>query len=335
MHQLRQVVLQSVQTALAQNNAHGFNENTLTEKIIVKLTPFVRRGVGQQVALLERQKNAQSGQIVTSVIRELKPIMVRIIKQSVRNYDGDLSQYGNLVEAILRQLRPVVLIQVQNALATSSYKGLNAEKLTDEIIIRLRPFIEEGVQREIEELEPTVSADDIVSSVIQELKPIMVRIIKQAVQNYEGDLSQYGNLVEAILRQLEPVVLVQVQNALATSSHLGLSAENLTDEIIIRLRPFVEEGVQREIEELEPTVSANDIVNQVIVELEPIVIQVIHTTVQSSNVDLDNEEGLVTTIVTQLQPVVFSEVTTAIDANNANYDAQELTNKIIIRLVSM
>merc|ERR1711981_798503 len=153
MRQLRPVVLQAVQRALSASNEHGFNENTLTDRIIVELTPFVRRGVGQQVQLLLAQEKANADKIVSSVIQDLRPIIVRIIRESVRNYKGDLSQYGNLVESILGQLRPVVLSEVKRALSTSSYKGLEAEDLTEKIMIQLRPFVVEGVEAQIRELE--------------------------------------------------------------------------------------------------------------------------------------------------------------------------------------
>merc|ERR1712141_400101 len=97
-----------------------------------------------------------AGQIVNSVIQDLRPIIIRIIRESVRNYKGDLSKYGNLVETILTQLRPVVLAEVRRALATSTDPGhthLKADDLTEKIMLRLRGFVEEGVKEQVRILE--------------------------------------------------------------------------------------------------------------------------------------------------------------------------------------
>ena len=151
--QLRPVVLASVQRAIKANNAQQYNANTLTGRIVTELTPFVRRGVGAQLLELQQQQQANAGKIVDSVIQDLRPIIIKIIAESVRNYNGDLSQYGNLVETIITQLRPVVLAEVRRALATSSYKGLDAQELSNNIIIKLRPFVEEGVQEQVRLLQ--------------------------------------------------------------------------------------------------------------------------------------------------------------------------------------
>ena len=339
MVQLRPVVLQAVKRALDASNIHGFDENSLTGKVIVALTPFVRRGVGAQIAELEAQKKANAGEIVTSVITDLRPIIVRIIKESVRNYKGDLSKYGNLVESILGQLRPVVLAEVKRALETTHYKGLDAEDLTTKIIAQLRAFVEEGVQEQVRLLQQELqnSADQVVESVITTLKPIVPRIIKGTVKSSNADLSQYDNLVQTIISQLRPVVLKEVTRALATSHLDGkINAGELTQRIIVRLTPLVQEGVQerlREIE-LENKITPDEIVDNVIAQLKPITIKVVHETVINAKNDIDDEEELLQTIVKQLRPVVLAQVTSAIRANNADYNAQELSNKIVARLVS-
>lgn len=336
--QLRPVVLQSVQQALTANNANGFNANSLTDRIVIELTPFVRRGVGAQILELQQQQQANAGKIVTSVIQDLRPIIIRIIKESVRAYDGDLSQYGDLVETIMLQLRPVVLAEVRRALSTSSLKGLNAQDLTGKITIQLRPFVEEGVQEQVRLLQQELQgcADKVVESVITTLRPIIIRIIRQTVRSSNADLSQYDNLVQIIVTQLRPVVLNEVTKALATSSKCGkLDARDLTQRIITKITPFVQEGVEEQIREIEREnrITPDQIVDKVIAELQPITIKVIRQTVTSSTTKIDDEEALVKTIVNQLRPVVFAQVTAAINANNANYNAQELSDKIVVRLI--
>ena len=50
--------------------------------------------------------------------------------------------------------------------------------------------------------------------------------------------------------------------------------------------------------------TAEEVVLQVSTELKPTIIQIIRTTVESSNVDLSNYGNLVEVILTQLKPVV-------------------------------
>ena len=50
--------------------------------------------------------------------------------------------------------------------------------------------------------------------------------------------------------------------------------------------------------------TAEEVVLQVSTELKPTIIQIIRTTVESSNVDLNNYGNLVEVILTQLKPVV-------------------------------
>merc|ERR1712226_407718 len=340
--QLRPVVLQSVKSAIVANNAQQYNAQSLTGRIVKELTPFVRRGVGNQILELQKQQQATATKIVTSVIQDLRPTIIRIIKESVRNYKGDLSKYGNLVETILTQLRPVVLAEVRRALATSTDPGhshLKADDLTEKIMLRLRGFVEEGVQEQVRILqeEARIGHDQVVESVITSLRPIIIRVIRQTVRSSNADLTQYNNLVKTIITQLRPVVLSEVSKAISSSPKFShLNARDLTEEILVKITPFVGEAVQQQIRELEAEnrVTPEEIVDNVIAQLKPITIKVIRQTVHGKNgVNIDDEEGLVQTIVSQLRPVVFAQVSAAITANKANYDAQSISNQIVSRLI--
>merc|ERR1712018_225088 len=320
--QLRPVVLQSVKSAIAANNAQQYNAQSLTGRIVKELTPFVRRGVGNQILELQKQQQATASKIVTSVIQDLRPI----IKESVRNYKGDLSKYGNLVETILTQLRPVVLAEVRRALATSTDPGhshLKADDLTEKIMLRLRGFVEEGVQEQVKILEEElkISHDEVVEDVINGLRPIIISVITKTVRNTNTDLSQYDNLVQTIINQLRPVVLSATTNAIASApKNSHLNARALTEEILIKITPFVREAVQQEIKKVEAAnrVTPEEIVDNIIAQLKPITIKVIKQTVHGKNgADINDEEGLVQTIVSQLRPVVFAQVSAAITANKA------------------
>ena len=66
-------------------------------------------------------------------------------------------------------------------MATSPHNHLNAKELIDRIIIELRPFVAEALRKEIKAQKPTVSEEDIVAIVIQQLQDTVVTVIKAAV----------------------------------------------------------------------------------------------------------------------------------------------------------
>merc|ERR1712038_1472108 len=340
--QLRPVVLQSVKSAIAANNAQQYNAQSLTGRIVKELTPFVRRGVGNQILELQKQQQITTQKIVSSVIQDLRPIIIRIIRESVRNYKGDLSKYGNLVETIMVQLRPVVLAEVRRALAVSTDPGhnaLSAEEITEKIMLQLRGFVEEGVREQVKILEEElkISHDQVVEDVINGLRPIIIRVIRETVRSSNADLNNYKNLVQTIINQLRPVVLSTVTTEIAKSpKNAHLNARELTEEILLKITPFVREAVSQQIKELEAEnrVTPEEIVDNVIAQLKPITIKVIRQTVHGKNgVNINDEEGLVQTIVSQLRPVVFAQVSAAITANKANYDAKSISEQIVVRLI--
>jgi len=340
--QLRPVVLQSVKSAIVANNAQQYNAQSLSERIVKELIPFVRRGVGAQILELQKQQQITTQKIVSSVIQDLRPIIIRIIRESVRNYKGDLSKYGNLVETIMVQLRPVVLAEVRRALAVSTDPGhnaLSAEEITEKIMLQLRGFVEEGVREQVKILEEElkISHDQVVEDVINGLRPIIIRVIRETVRSSNADLNNYKNLVQTIINQLRPVVLSTVTTEIAKSpKNAHLNARELTEEILLKITPFVREAVSQQIKELEAEnrVTPEEIVDNVIAQLKPITIKVIRQTVHGKNgVNINDEEGLVQTIVSQLRPVVFAQVSAAITANKANYDAKSISEQIVVRLI--
>merc|ERR1711899_442617 len=185
--QLQPVVLQAVQRALDVHNSNGFDAKSLTVRIIRELTPHVREGVIAEIRRLEQE----------------------------------LSKYGNLVETILAQLRPVVLAQVKAALANSEYANLlDAKEMTEEIIRRLRLVVEQGVKEQARlealrrEAELKRTHDDIVAKIIAELRPIMIKVIRQTVTSSNAIIDDEEKLVQVIVRQLRPVVFAQVTTAI-------------------------------------------------------------------------------------------------------------------------
>ena len=68
-------------------------------------------------------------------------------------------------------------------------------------------------------------------------------IIKATVA--QSDLSNVDGLLQAILRQLRPVVLRACEAGLAASS-LNLDSNELSDEIMIEITPFVSSSLEQE-----------------------------------------------------------------------------------------
>merc|ERR1711881_700026 len=100
------------------------------------------------------QQKACANQVVQSVKSDLEPIIIRIIRQTVRSSNADLTQYDNLVQTIISQLRPVVLAEVTKALSTSpKFSSLDARDLTERILIKITPFVKEGIEEQIREIE--------------------------------------------------------------------------------------------------------------------------------------------------------------------------------------
>ena len=124
----------------------------------------------------------------------------------------------------------------------------------------------------------------------------------------------------------------QVQRALQTSS-FNFNGQELTSEIVVRVKPFIEKALKEEIQKVQQ-INPDELVDRIIIRLKPIVIKVIQTTVRAENVDLSNTRGLIQTIITGLRPITLQEVQAAIQATGATYlNAQELADKIVDRLM--
>jgi len=390
MIQLRPVVEAAVTNALRTSSYQHLDATLLISEITLQLRPFVEEALRREIVAVV--PTITEAEVVELVINQLRDTIITVIRQTVAgSSDASLNDPEGLVQTIIIQLNPVVLSSVQNALAQNPNTGLNAQSLTQKIIIEITPFVRSGVTQQIEaqRLEAQRLAEqrrreeaarlaeqrrreeaarlaeqkrreeaarlaeqkrreeaarlaalqrqteEVVTTVITQLEPIVIKIVRATVRSANVDLNNYPNLVETIMTQLQPVVLAEVQRALQTSQYVGLNAQTLTTQIVVRLRPFVETALKAEIEAIkkEQQINPDELIERIIVRLEPIVIRVIETTVRAEKVDLSNTQGLVDTIIVALKPVVLQEVQAAIQATGATYlNAQELTVKIIERL---
>ena len=88
---------------------------------------------------------------------------------------------AQIVVQILNQLRPVVFQIVTEVLEITSTTYLDAEELTNTIMVRLTPIIEIGVNEESEKVlnseQTKVQKNNLVLQITSELKPTIIRLV--------------------------------------------------------------------------------------------------------------------------------------------------------------
>ena len=104
--QLRPVVLNEVQRALSTSTVAGnLNANSLTDRIIRELTPFVSQALQQEVGKVTSQLESQ---VVNEVKQSLDATVQTVVKDTISQAQVNLDDPQGIVELIIRQLRPVV-----------------------------------------------------------------------------------------------------------------------------------------------------------------------------------------------------------------------------------
>lgn len=71
---------------------------------------------------------------------ELRPIMIKVIRQTVTSSNAIIDDEEKLVQVIVRQLRPVVFAQVTTAIKINN-APFDPEELTNDIIVELVGWI--------------------------------------------------------------------------------------------------------------------------------------------------------------------------------------------------
>jgi len=264
---LRGVVFKEVQTALANSPLKlNIDANQLTERIMVELTPFVRQALEAEVQKLQANTLSED-EVVRIIINDLKPTVIKVVRATVGSAQVDLTNPEALLQTILVQLRPVVLNEVQRALSTSTVAGnLNANSLTERIILELTPFVRQALQEEVGKVTSQLEGQ-VVNQVKQSLDSSVQTVIKDTISQSQINLDDPQGIVESIIRQLRPVVFKAVSVALKSSPY-KLDAEKLTVRIIIEIRPSIESGVQAEVEAVkaQQVSQVNDGVIQTIID---------------------------------------------------------------------
>jgi len=331
---LKPVVYTEVDRALTSSKyANKIDPNTLAQKIILEISPYVREALQKEVKRIQ-DNTLTEDQVVQLVITDLKPTIIRVVQATVASENVDLSNIDGLLRTILVQLRPVVLNAVNNAMAQSTVAGnINADSLTDRIIREITTFVRLALEEEV--LKATSNLEnEVVEQVITELKPTVIRIIQATVSSSEVDLSNIQDLLETILTQLRPVVLAEVNNALQSSTY-QLNAESLTDRIVTELRPFVLQALKAEVEKIRKVKTEQiqaQVTTQVVTDLESNIVDVIKETVSAEGANLDDTKSLVQLIIERLRPVIFEAVKKALQSESFEVDADDLTIRIIIEI---
>merc|ERR1711963_1155349 len=333
---LRPVVFQVVTEVLRETGTTSLDAGELTDLIVLRLTPVIEQGVNQEaqaiIASSLAQKAKLEDEIVLEITTNLRPTIIRIIQASVQS--SDLSDIDSLFQAILKRLRLVVLNEVQTALANSPLSlDIDANQLTDRIMIELTPFVKQALEAEVEKLKAnSLSEDEVVRIIINDFKPTVIKVVRATVSSTQVDLSNPEGLIKTILTQLRPVVLNEVQKALSTSTVAGnLNANSLTERIILELTPFVRQALEQEVNKVQSQIEGQ-VVNEVKQTLQPAVSTVIEDTISQAQVNLDDPKGIVEQIIRQLRPVVFKAVSVALKSSPYKLDAEKLTVRIIIEI---
>jgi hypothetical protein len=310
--QLRPVVLNEVKTALVSSSLSGYiDANSLTNRIMQEITPFVRQALEAEVQKVQANALTED-QVVQLIITDLRPTILRIIQATVSSSSVDLSNTEGLLKTILVQLRPVVLQEVRSALSQSQVAGnINANSLTDRIILEMTPFVRQALQSEVQKVQQQSETTEtlVVDEVKTQLKPTVLKVIQSTVAASGIDLSSPQGLVEAIIAQLRPVVFQAVSVALKSSPYT-LDAEKLTVRIIIELKPFIETGVQKEVETVQAERDDSGLIQSIVDRLRPAII----STVQGLEGNNVISEGMMSQILTvipdKMKPVIRQKVKT-------------------------
>merc|ERR1711953_1268443 len=264
LSRLRIVVLKEVQDALASSPLNlNIDANQLTDRIMLELTPFVRQALEAEVQKLQAANSLSEDQVVRIIINDLKPTVIKVVRATVSSTQVDLTNPDGLLRTILNQLRPVVLNEVQKALSTSTVAGnINANSLTERIILELTPFVRQALQEEVGKVTSQLEGQ-VVNQVKESLDSSVQTVIKNTISQSQVNLDDPNGIVEQIIRQLRPVVFKAVSVALKSSPY-KLDAEKLTVRIIIEITPSIESGVQAEVEAVKAQQVSQDLADEIV-----------------------------------------------------------------------
>merc|ERR1712045_598528 len=173
--QLRPVVLAEVNNAL-QSSTYQLNANSLTDRIVAELRPFVLQALKAEVEKIRKVKTEQiQAQVTTQVVTDLESNIVDVIKETVSAEGANLDDTKSLVQLIIERLRPVIFEAVKKALQSESF-GVDADDLTIRIIIEITPFVETGVKEEV--IKQKEQNEGLIKTLSDRLGPAIINTIQ-------------------------------------------------------------------------------------------------------------------------------------------------------------
>jgi len=275
------------------------------------------------------------GEVVTLITTDLHDVVVEIVRKVVLASTSGYSEA--LVDEIMIAVQPVVQNAVDNALRVTQYKHLVSQSsaLINGITVELRPFVIEALKREIAIQRPTISVDQVIELVINQLRVSFESRIRQLVAGYSIEL--LGNtdaLVQKILLELRADILSAVNAALAANNAQSYNADEIVQRILVQITSFVRSMVVQQVQVREQNF-IQSLVIKIEAELKPSVINIISATVRAASAEsLAKYEDLVEVISTQLRPVVYEQVRVALrtSAYAGTLDANVLTNLLMKKL---
>ena len=167
---LKRVAAGAVQKSLDVINARGINENALTNRIVSELVPFVKNSINQEWNTFKLQEKSSPTTVVGSVIQEVWPDVVNIVKETVEIYESNSDKSGNLIESILFKLRFVIRDKVERTLKKPENKELDGEALRSQIIKELKSLLLVGDIKEGEVFQPDFYAIIDENIMVEEMK---------------------------------------------------------------------------------------------------------------------------------------------------------------------
>merc|ERR1711981_1351522 len=261
MGQLRPVVLAEVTKALSTSPKYNhLNARESTEDIIVKITPFVKEGIEEQIRKIEQENRVTPEEIVDNVIAQLKPVTIKVIRQTVTSSNANIDDEEALVQTIVSQLRPVVFAQVSAAIKANN-ANYDAQDLTNRIIARLTPFIREGVRKEVK-IQKQNNAGSLVQDIINKLNPHIQQTVKDALNAQTVTVLEESQKQDAIAGVLEKLRAIIRQAVITVMTRLQAdgSAYTLSDEAIItKVNLEIKNGLLRKLleDEIAGLIGAN------------------------------------------------------------------------------
>merc|ERR1712045_100923 len=173
--QLRPVVLAEVNNAL-QSSTYQLNAESLTDRIVTELRPFVLQALKAEVEKIRKVKTEQiQAQVTTQVVTDLESNIVDVIKETVSAEGADLDDTKSLVQLIIERLRPAIFEAVKKALQSESFE-VDADDLTIRIIIEITPFVETGVKEEV--IKQKEQNEGLIKTLSDRLGPAIINTIQ-------------------------------------------------------------------------------------------------------------------------------------------------------------